>query len=44
MKVCIFQADIHAIQKHIQFNTDKNYHNQEIIIMFDIQAANAGLL
>uniref|UniRef100_A0A0V0GBP9 Putative loa-9 aae n=1 Tax=Triatoma dimidiata TaxID=72491 RepID=A0A0V0GBP9_TRIDM len=35
----IFQAEIHAIGRCVQFNLDRKYRNQEIVILSDSQAA-----
>jgi len=35
----IFQAEIHAIERCIQFNLDRKYRNKEIAILSDTQAA-----
>lgn len=37
--IIIFQEEIHVIKKCIQFNIERNYHKQEVIIMYDNQAA-----
>uniref|UniRef100_A0A224XSM0 ribonuclease H n=1 Tax=Panstrongylus lignarius TaxID=156445 RepID=A0A224XSM0_9HEMI len=35
----IFQAEIHAIRRCVQFNLNRGYRNQEIVILSDSQAA-----